>query len=212
MPIPEPLERRKHRDALRALMNHVARLDDPEHGFDSDQWKMHNIKILPMDLDRKSGNAPIFFTPSPTSVLLNPDADVGDRPFVGMTKHKYPEYLAMFAYHIKGPSYPHVKAVIYNNLNGADGRILRGEAMIALELSGAQLRLSSFMGHMIAPVLLFSFMGPQHARLIEAYFDGTSLVMRPTNLFDFRTKDEAVLKTFAQWHFGGPKGDTTALL
>lgn len=54
-------------------------------------------------------------------------------------------------------------------------------------------------------------MGPQHARLVEAYFDGTSLVMRPTRLFDLRKKNEATLKQFGQWFFGEPTGDTKKL-
>ncbi|RAH71258.1 uncharacterized protein BO66DRAFT_390902 [Aspergillus aculeatinus CBS 121060] len=54
-------------------------------------------------------------------------------------------------------------------------------------------------------------MGPQHARLVEAYFNGTSLVLRPTRLFDLRKKDWNVIKTFGQWYYGLPAGDTTQL-
>ncbi|RAK77370.1 uncharacterized protein BO72DRAFT_527565 [Aspergillus fijiensis CBS 313.89] len=65
--------------------------------------------------------------------------------------------------------------------------------------------------HMKAMVLLLSFLGPQHARVIEAYFDGSSVVMRPTRLFDLREKDETLIRTFAQWFLGEPTGETRVL-
>lgn len=54
-------------------------------------------------------------------------------------------------------------------------------------------------------------MGPQHARVIEAYFTGKSLVVRPTKLYDLRKKDAAVFKTLAQWYLGKPIGTTTVV-
>ncbi|KAG2412941.1 hypothetical protein HFD88_010500 [Aspergillus terreus] len=136
---------------------------------------------------------------------------LGDAPFVALDRYTFSEYITAKAYQVKNGPYPHAKAMIYNNLNGVDGRVLRGEVMIALRMIIAQMRRARFLDHMIAPILLFSFMGPQHARLVEAYFDGTSLVMRPTRLFDLRKKDEATLKQFGQWFFGEPTGDTKKL-
>ncbi|KAH8427082.1 uncharacterized protein LDX57_004800 [Aspergillus melleus] len=56
--------------------------------------------------------------------------------------------------------------------------------------------------------MAFSFMGPQHARVIEAYMDGRTLVVRPTKLYDLRTKDAAAFKSFAQWYYGKPRAPT----
>lgn len=56
--------------------------------------------------------------------------------------------------------------------------------------------------------MVFSLVGPQHARVIEAYLEGHTLVVRPTKLYDLRTKDEATLKMFAQWYFGKPRAPT----
>ncbi|QKX53512.1 uncharacterized protein TRUGW13939_00591 [Talaromyces rugulosus] len=116
-------------------------------------------------------------------------------------EHKFPEYGAPKAIEAKDRSYPHVKAMIYSNLNGEDGQILRGEIVVVLRIIRAQVR----------RVLLFSFIGPQHARVIEAYFDGSSLVMRPTKLFDLREKDEALIKFLGQWYIGEATGDTKVL-
>ncbi|PYI09930.1 hypothetical protein BO78DRAFT_361696 [Aspergillus sclerotiicarbonarius CBS 121057] len=135
---------------------------------------------------------------------------IGEVPFVGLIEHDSPEYASLDAIQVKEGPYPHIKALLYNDLNATDGRILRGEIMIALRFIIAQMRRSRFLQHMTAPVLLFSFMGPQHTRLIEAYFNGSSLVMRTTKLFDLRKKDEAVIKALGQWYFGEPVGDTKA--
>lgn len=57
-------------------------------------------------------------------------------------------------------------------------------------------------------MIAFSFMGPQHARVIEAYMDGHTVVVRPTKLYDLRTKDEAAFKTLVQWYLGKPRKPT----
>lgn len=56
--------------------------------------------------------------------------------------------------------------------------------------------------------MVFSLMGPQHARVIEAYLEGHTVVVRPTKLYDLRTKDVDTLKLFAQWYFGKPRAPT----
>ncbi|PTU24451.1 hypothetical protein P175DRAFT_0553730 [Aspergillus ochraceoroseus IBT 24754] len=133
---------------------------------------------------------------------------IDDEPFTGLYDYQSPGYGTPTAAEFTDGSCPHVKAMIYNDLEGNDGQLLRGEIIITLRLIYAQFRRPHFFKHLTAPVLLFSFMGPQHARIIEAYFDGSSLVMRPTRLFDLRKKDEALIKTFGQWFLGSPTGDT----
>jgi len=57
-------------------------------------------------------------------------------------------------------------------------------------------------------------MGPQHGRIIEAYFTGKSLVVRPIRLYDFRKKDADAFKTLcpvvpgeADWDDDGRAGE-----
>ncbi|OJJ70952.1 hypothetical protein ASPBRDRAFT_127515, partial [Aspergillus brasiliensis CBS 101740] len=102
-------------------------------------------------------------------------------------------------------------AFVCNNMNGTNTKVLRGEVMVTLRLMIAQMKFVRFVEQFTAPVLLFSFMGPQHARLIEAYFDGTSLTMRLTRLFDLRKMDADVIRTLGQWFLGRVTGDTTKL-
>ncbi|KAB8246580.1 hypothetical protein BDV35DRAFT_353661 [Aspergillus flavus] len=106
------------------------------------------------------------------------------------------------------PDYPHVKAIAYNNVNATDQTILRGELLLILRLMFTQLRKRRFLKHMVAPVLLFFIVGPQHARIIEAIFDGSNLVLRTTKIFDLRYKNVQGLKDFAGYYLGPPMGDT----
>ncbi|KAJ5577505.1 uncharacterized protein N7459_006469 [Penicillium hispanicum] len=65
--------------------------------------------------------------------------------------------------------------------------------------------------HLVAPLLLFSTMGPWHIRVLEAYFNGNKLVVRNTDLIDLRDKNDTVLKNLLRWWFGAGIGDTTVL-
>ncbi|KAJ5577956.1 uncharacterized protein N7459_006920 [Penicillium hispanicum] len=124
-------------------------------------------------------------------------------------QYPQPEFGVSRMTNIDGKEYPHSKVVSYNNLNGNDHELLRGELLIILRLMLGQLRKRRLLEHMMAPVLLFSLMGPQHARAIEAYYDGKNLILRTTKLYDFRTKNVQGLKDFAEWYRGNPIGDTT---
>lgn len=58
-------------------------------------------------------------------------------------------------------------------------------------------------------VLIFSLMGLQ-ARVIEAFFHGENLVLRPTKMYDFSHGNSDAFKSLAQWYIlGEPIGDTT---
>lgn len=57
-------------------------------------------------------------------------------------------------------------------------------------------------------VLIFSLMGVQ-ARVIEAFFQGHKLVLRPTKMYDFSHGNHNAFETFAQWYIGKPIGITT---
>ncbi|KAI9043624.1 uncharacterized protein KD926_003394 [Aspergillus affinis] len=72
----------------------------------------------------------------------------------------------------------------------------------------AHLRRARFIDHMVVPIMAFSFMGPQHARIIEAYMEGHTVVVRPTKLYDLRNKDAVAFKKFTRWYFGKPRAPT----
>ncbi|KAB8074330.1 hypothetical protein BDV29DRAFT_123709 [Aspergillus leporis] len=84
-----------------------------------------------------------------------------------------------------------------------------------------RINLRRYIGHLIAPVntpspllswfhvhcqslmwqmqvMILSLMGPRHGRILLTHHDGTSLVIRQSELFNFREKNVAALDTFAQ--------------
>ena len=46
--------------------------------------------------------------------------------------------------------------------------------------------------------MVFSFMGPQHGRILHAHFDGEMLVIRQSILHNFQRKESAPVDLFLQ--------------
>lgn len=46
---------------------------------------------------------------------------------------------------------------------------------------------------------MFSFMGPQHGRILQVYFDGSELVIYKSKLYDFKNEETAPVKLFLQY-------------
>lgn len=129
------------------------------------------------------------------------------------------------------PGYPHYKCLMLNNVDG-DDRLTRGELLCICRIMVRRLNVASYIDHMIVPVshnrleqsskytrrradasmlmqvMLLSFMGPRHGRILQAHYDGTNLVVRKSKLFDLRSKDVDALKLFARWWCASPVGDT----
>ena len=59
-----------------------------------------------------------------------------------------------------GKEYPHLKAVIYTDMEADDKTCFRSEVLISLRLMLAQLRKVRLMHHKIAPVIIDSSLSP----------------------------------------------------
>ncbi|KAE8328515.1 hypothetical protein BDV39DRAFT_174102 [Aspergillus sergii] len=132
---------------------------------------------------------------------------VGDTLFRGLFKYDQPEFGCYRITYLDDPSYPHIMAVVYNNLVATDDTVLYGELLPILRIMLTQLWNLRFIHHMVSPVLIFSLMGLK-VRVIEAFFQDQRLVLRPTKLYDFTHGNDAAFKVFAQWYMGKPIGDT----
>lgn len=55
---------------------------------------------------------------------------------------------------------------------------------------------------------MVSIMGLRHARVLESHFDGETLFVRKTQLFDFTKEDIEVTQLLAQYWCGPPMGET----
>ncbi|RAL00824.1 uncharacterized protein BO80DRAFT_356032 [Aspergillus ibericus CBS 121593] len=106
-----------------------------------------------------------------------------------------------------GGNYPHFKAMVLSDAMG-DGRLLRGEIMTITDIMAARLRTKSLRPHIIAPMLVYSFMGLCHVRVLEADFDGEHLNIRVSKLYDFTKKNTDAVQLLARYWFGGARGQT----
>ncbi|PKY07860.1 hypothetical protein P168DRAFT_286044 [Aspergillus campestris IBT 28561] len=133
---------------------------------------------------------------------------VGDyTPYKSVYGFAQPEFGTFHLTDISGGKFPHSKAVIYNDVEAHNQHLLRGELLILLRIMLGQMRKRRFLHHMIAPILLISFMG-KRGRVIEGYFDGERLIMGCTDLYNMRDQTAMALKDFAEWYLGQPTGDT----
>jgi hypothetical protein len=125
-----------------------------------------------------------------------------------------------------------MKASMVYNIDG-DERLLRGELLTLIRIMEGRLSLKSLAEHVLVPVsisfslhlpaarylhrhmrlqvLLFSFMGPQHGRILQGHFDGKRLVVYHSELYDFRHEKNAPVKLFAMWSLCNPIDDTKSL-
>lgn len=58
-------------------------------------------------------------------------------------------------------------------------------------------------------MLVVSLMGPRHARVLEADFDGAILTIRASKLYDFTRKNTDAAQLLARYWLGGACGQTT---
>ncbi|RAK98796.1 uncharacterized protein BO80DRAFT_386874 [Aspergillus ibericus CBS 121593] len=135
---------------------------------------------------------------------------VGDSAFEnsGLYKHDQPEFGCYHIAELNDPAYPHIKAVMYNNMVATDSTILYGELISILRIMLTQLRRQKFIHQMVTPVFIISLMGFQ-ARVMEAFFRDGKMVLRPTKLYDFSHGNHNAFKILAQWYIGKPIGITT---
>lgn len=144
---------------------------------------------------------------NPGEVLWS-SKDVGEyTPYKDLYQHEQPEFGTFRMTDIPGKGFPHTKAYMYNNLDTNDEEILRGELLTILRLMLGQLRKARLLQHMKAPVFLVSFMG-KRARAFEAYYNGQSLVLRTTKLYNFPEETSIGFKNLAEWYLSSPTGNT----
>ncbi|GAD98656.1 hypothetical protein ANI_1_1096164 [Paecilomyces variotii No. 5] len=103
---------------------------------------------------------------------------------------------------------PHLKSVMISDWTGHNELIFRGELRALVRMIRGRLATPGLAHHAIHPVLLFSLMGLQQARMLQAHMEGAKLVIQRSELYDFRREDSDVLDYFAQWYLSSSTGNT----
>ncbi|PKY07513.1 hypothetical protein P168DRAFT_97567 [Aspergillus campestris IBT 28561] len=72
-----------------------------------------------------------------------------------------------------------------------------------------RLNTKSLRSHVIAPVMVYSIMGLEHLRVLEAYYNGERLIVRKSRLYDMREYNPGQLDLLTRWWLGYAVGETT---
>lgn len=107
------------------------------------------------------------------------------------------------------PKRPHFLCLMATDINGENDKITRGELLCILRMQEKFYQVPFFKQHTIFPILLISFMGSRHARMLQAHYDGLKLVVRKTELYDFtRGRNVEALSLFSRWAASSGIGNT----
>ncbi|KAF9891859.1 hypothetical protein FE257_003344 [Aspergillus nanangensis] len=112
--------------------------------------------------------------------------------------------------------HPHIKISLYHSMVGIPGLMTRGELLTILAVMISRLERDHRRRHLIVPVMLFSFMGPRHGRILLAHFNGSKLIVRMTRMYRFLLGEhqfEENLFLFTRYLASAtnPRDDTTRL-
>ncbi|KAI9367112.1 hypothetical protein BJX61DRAFT_547804 [Aspergillus egyptiacus] len=97
------------------------------------------------------------------------------------------------------PGWPGFKCSLVCDVKGDEDHLARGELMCIARTIDRMLRATNLVEYMVIPVLVFSFMGPRHGRILHAHYDGKRLIIQKSKLFDFGNGNISAMKTFVRW-------------
>ncbi|OJJ69021.1 hypothetical protein ASPBRDRAFT_77323 [Aspergillus brasiliensis CBS 101740] len=106
------------------------------------------------------------------------------------------------------PGGPRMKCTLVESVNADDDQITRGEIISMCRIMITCLGPRVYRAHQVSPVLLISFVGPRHARILLGHHDGTNLVIRQSKRFAFWERNVHDLEILLRWWCSSGVGDT----
>ncbi|OJZ86007.1 hypothetical protein ASPFODRAFT_219221 [Aspergillus luchuensis CBS 106.47] len=106
------------------------------------------------------------------------------------------------------PGGPRMKCLLLESVDANDDQITRGEILCMCRIMITCLRSRKYRAHQVSPVLLISFVGPRHARILLGHHDGTNLVIRQSKRFAFWEQNIPEMKILLRWWCSSAVGDT----
>ncbi|QMW29451.1 hypothetical protein G4B84_004786 [Aspergillus flavus NRRL3357] len=103
--------------------------------------------------------------------------------------------------------FPNIKCTLISN-EYADDELLSSELLLITRLMWQRRIRSMTLDHDIVPILVFSLMGTQHVRILQAHFDGSTLIRLKSKTLDLTTRDDEALDLLGQWYCSDPVGNT----
>ncbi|KAJ0421369.1 hypothetical protein BJY00DRAFT_312276 [Aspergillus carlsbadensis] len=95
--------------------------------------------------------------------------------------------------------FPHFKAAMWTGVDAIDQQPLRAEVVTILGIMAERHEAEELHAHTIIPVMLISFVGPGHARILLAHFDQGKLQIEMSSLLPIYTDDNTNMDTLIRW-------------
>lgn len=142
---------------------------------------------------------------------INDDAIFGKR-FEGSLFHSSLPLWSPVAAYIDRAKRPHVMFTMRHDFQPMGEELLRGDALAITAAIITRFDKFRSTGHAYVPVLVLSFFGNLCGRILQAYFNGTNLVIWKTNIYHFTPENASKwFGVFMQQMTGFPVGDTKTL-
>jgi hypothetical protein len=106
---------------------------------------------------------------------------------------------------------PHIMVTMAHGHASDDDCLFLGEIQVIIALMIVRLVNNSFPDHNVVPVMLFSFTGDKHGKILQAHMDRESLVIRKSHFYDFSARKDGHLQTFLRYMVCDLQGQTKIL-
>lgn len=104
--------------------------------------------------------------------------------------------------------HPHTMVTIGHKYPHDNTCLLLREIQVIISLMIVRLLDDDLTENNVIPVMILSFAGDKHGRILQAHMEGDSLVIRSSNFYDFSVKRDAHLEDFLVYMASDLQGNT----
>ncbi|KAL4780255.1 hypothetical protein BJX76DRAFT_361032 [Aspergillus varians] len=108
--------------------------------------------------------------------------------------------------------YPHIIAAIIHNTDGKNQSLTRGEVKASVRALHFRYRDRAFSKFDILPILIVSYIGPKHGRILQAHHNGEEMVLQYSPLMSFEKEETAAVSLFVRYKVSESGGPTSGPL
>ncbi|KAL4876363.1 hypothetical protein BJY04DRAFT_223151 [Aspergillus karnatakaensis] len=108
-------------------------------------------------------------------------------------------------YSING-SHPHLVLSVMHRVDANSHSLAKGEVQACVQAMRKRYRDKTLVKFDILPILITSFVGPKHGRILQAHHTGQELVLQYSPLMSFEVEETAPTDLFTRYQVGIPVG------
>ncbi|PLB52253.1 hypothetical protein P170DRAFT_488801 [Aspergillus steynii IBT 23096] len=114
---------------------------------------------------------------------------------------------------LENPSYPHLELCVLHGILATDEALAITELKAIARALRRRYQDPAFKLHNVVPLLMLSYLAPQHGRIIQAHHDGKNIVVQYTPLMSFEVKSPGEIaepiSLFLRYQLSRPVGSTS---